>query len=42
MVFKQFWSKTVIDFAHFGLESGIVFERGTVVYEHIYQFVPNE
>ena len=27
--------KTGIDFAHFGLESGVVFEGTTGVYEHI-------
>ena len=30
--------KTGIDFAHFGLESGIVFEGTTGVYERIYRF----
>ena len=39
---RRFCLKTVIDFAHFGLESGIVFEGATVVYEHIYRLVPNE
>ena len=33
---------TDIDLAHFGLESGIVFEGATVVYEHIYRLIPNE
>ena len=37
-----FCLKTVIHFAHFGLESGMVFEGATVVYEHIYGLVPNE
>ena len=37
-----FYPKTVIDFARFGLESGIVFEGATVVYEHIYGLVPNK
>ena len=31
----RFCLKTVIDFPHFGLESGIVFGGATVVYEHI-------
>ena len=31
---RRFGLKTVIDFVHFGLESGIVFEGATVVYEH--------
>ena len=39
---RRFCLKTVIDFEHFGLESGIVFEGATVVYEHIYGLVPNE
>ena len=30
--------KTVIDFARFGLESGMVFEGTTGVYERIYRF----
>ena len=30
--------KTGIDFAHFGLESGKVFERSTGVYERICRF----
>ena len=34
--------KTGIGFAHFGLESGIVFEGPTVVYEHISQLIPIE
>ena len=34
--------KTVIDFVHFSLESGIVFEGATVVYEHFCRLVPNE
>ena len=38
----RFGLKTVIDFAHFGLESGIVFEGAAVVYEHICRLVPNE
>ena len=39
---RRFCLKTVIDFARFGLESGIVFEGATVVYEHIYGLVPNK
>ena len=27
MVFAPFWSENGVDFAHFGLESGMVFER---------------
>ena len=34
--------KTSIDLAHFGLESGMVFEGATVVYEHICRLIPNE
>ena len=38
----RFWGlfglKTGIDFAHFGLESGMVFEGTTGVYERIYRF----
>ena len=30
--------KTSIDFAYFGLESGLVFDRTTGVYERIYHF----
>ena len=33
-----FGLKTGIDFAHFGLESGMVFEGTTGVYERIYPF----
>ena len=32
--------KTGIDFAHFGLESGMIFEGTTGVYECIYRFSP--
>ena len=39
---RRFCLKTVIDFARFGLESGIVFDGATVVYEHIYGLVPNK
>ena len=39
---SRFGLKTVKDFAHFGLESGIVFEGATVVYEHICKLVLNE
>ena len=40
MVFEPFWSETEtgIHFAHFDLESGMVFERNTVVYQPIYRF----
>ena len=37
-VFRRFGLKTGIDFAHFGLESGMVFEGTTGVYERIYGF----
>ena len=37
-VFRRFGLKTGIDFAHFGLESGMVFEGTTGVYERIYRF----
>ena len=33
-----FWSEMGIHFAHFGLESGMVFEGITGVYERIYRF----
>ena len=39
---RRFGLKTVKDFAHFGLESGIVFEGATVVYEHICRLVLNK
>ena len=32
---RRFCPKTDIDFAHFGLESGMVFEETTGVYERI-------
>ena len=32
---RRFGLKTGIDFAHFGLESGMVFEGNTGVYERI-------
>ena len=35
---RRFGLKTVIDFARFGLESGVVFEGTTEVYECIYRF----
>ena len=35
MVFASFRSQTGIDFAHFGLESGMVFEETKEVYERI-------
>ena len=37
-VLCRFGLKTGIDFAHFGLESGMVFEGTTGVYERIYRF----
>ena len=37
-VLRRFGLKTSIHFAHFGLESGIVFEGTTGVYERIYRF----
>ena len=37
-VFAQFGLKMGIDFAHFVLESGMVFEGTTRVYEQIYRF----
>ena len=36
--FRRFGLKTDIHSAHFGLESGIVFEGTTGVYEHFYRF----
>ena len=35
---RRFGLTTGIHFAHFGLESGMVFEGTTGVYEHIYRF----
>ena len=35
---SHFGLKTGIDFAHFGPESGVVFEGTTEVYERIYRF----
>ena len=35
---RRFGLKTDIHFAHFGLESGMVFEGTTGVYERIYHF----
>ena len=35
---RRFGLTTGIDFAHFGLESGLVFEGTTGVYERIYRF----
>ena len=37
-VLLRFVMKTGIDFAHFGLESGMVFEETTGVYERICRF----
>ena len=37
-VLRRFGLKTGIDFAHFDLESGMVFEGTTGVYERIYRF----
>ena len=36
--FRLFGLKTVINFAHIGLESGMVFEGTTGVYERIFGF----
>ena len=36
--FRRFGLKTGIDFTHFGLESGMVFNGTTGVYERIYCF----
>ena len=35
---RRFGLKTVIDFAHFGLESGMVYEGTTVVYQCVRRF----
>ena len=35
---RRFGLKTGIDFAHFGLESGMIYEGTTGVYERIYRF----
>ena len=37
--FRRFGLKTGIDFAHFGLESGIVYEGRTGVHERICRFL---
>ena len=37
----RFGLKTSIDFVHFGLESGMVFEQTTGVYENIYRLKDN-
>ena len=42
MVLRRFGLKKVIDFDHFGLKSGIVFEGATTVREVIYRLAPNE
>ena len=35
---RRFGLKTGIDFAHFGLESGMVYEGTTVVYQRVRRF----
>ena len=40
-VFRCFGLKRAVDFVHFGLESGMVFEETTGVYERIYRFNSN-
>ena len=37
-VFTPFGLKTGIDFGHFCLESGMVYERTTVVYQRVRRF----
>ena len=37
-ILRRFGLKTCVHFAHFGLESGMVFEGTTGVYERIYRF----
>ena len=37
-VSAPFWSETGTHFAHFGLESGMLFEGTTGVYERSYRF----
>ena len=39
---RRFGLKTGIQFAHFGLESSMVFERSSGMYERIFFFNPNE
>ena len=39
---RRFGLKTGIHFTHFGLESGMVFEGTTEVYERIYRFQNKE
>ena len=40
--FAPFWSETGIDFAHFGLESGMVFEGTTECMNVFIVSIPNE
>ena len=40
MILGLFGLKTGTDFAHFGLELGMVFEGATGMYERIYRFNP--
>ena len=42
MVLRRFGLKKGIDFAHFGLGSGIVFEETTGLYKNIIVSIPNE
>ena len=42
MVFAPFWSENGIDFAHFGLESGMVFERTTECMNVFIVSIPNK
>ena len=35
---SPFWSEKGVDFPHFGLESGMIFEGTTGNYERIYRF----
>ena len=39
---RRFGLKTGIDFSHFGLESGMVYEESTVVYQWVRRSNPNE
>ena len=38
MVWRSFGLKTGVDFAHFGLEPGLVYKGTTVVYECVRRF----
>lgn len=41
-ILRRVGLKTDIDFAHLGLETGIVFETLVYMYEHFCRSIPNE